>query len=617
MQAKEKPRGPAVSQALHADSRGVAAATTVSADASNPSSISSSALGISSAPVSSSLPPPMNPARPPPPPSETAPNPSTPSHSSISPADVTPVLDGTDTTKIRSDDTCEHEIGAANAAMDADASLMVNPLFIPREPSPERQTPSGDGSEVHPLGPMLLDPPSFCQTLMGIELDDSLTDDFHGTAGAVLEGPEIARSDLSVSPAVLAVPVDSQNPMSVAVEDIQTPLECSLDPQAAKSTHSEESLTPVDGPLGNSHTPVDISPDSQAPMIPQSGDLLTPTGGTLSDDEFPMDDCSGAFQSLMAPPAGLPQTPVIHSSDALHSPTHSTTVAQLTTLSPEMSTALDEALVVEEQMTQLPQSHSPEPTDRDHDSGRTLAESELESELQCTECLECTSDEQDLTQLSESEVESELQCTECVEWTPDEQDLTELSAESEPGHSVDEPSMTTSSPTQPSPVISDSLLPGDSSPPVAELPLLAQPSALNACTEPISTFTNLLDAPFEQSIYAIKQDPSHSISPSDPTQSKGWESANDVSTWSPSRLPDAQTAGVKGQLAHLTSWGGENIYLARDAGLVTAKRAGRRTPAEKALGLQMSGDSILAKWGQPSATVSCHVWPAAMPVACP
>ncbi|KAL0049349.1 hypothetical protein WJX82_000108 [Trebouxia sp. C0006] len=394
LQAKEKPRGPAVSQALHADSRGVAAATTVSADASNPSSISSSALGISSAPVSSSLPPPMNPARPPPPPSETAPTPSTPSHSSISPADVTPVLDGTDTTKIRSDDTCEHEIGAANAAMDADASLMVNPLFVPREPSPERQTPSGDGSEVHPLGPMLLGPPAVRQTLMGIELDNSLTNDFHGTAGTVLEGPEIARSDLSVSPAVLAVPVDSQNPMSVAVEDIQTPLECSLDPQAAKSTHSEESLTPVDGPLGDSHTPVDISPDSQAPMIPQSGDLLTLTGGTLSDDEFPMDDCSGAFQSLMAPPAGLPQTP-----------------------------------------------------------------------------------------------------------------------------------------------------------------------------------------------------------------SKGWESANDVSTWSPSRLPDARTAGVKGQLAHLTSWGGENIYLARGAGLVTAKRAGRRTPAEKALGLQMSGDSILAKWGQPSATV--------------
>ena len=90
----------------------------------------------------------------------------------------------------------------------------------------------------------------------------------------------------------------------------------------------------------------------------------------------------------------------------------------------------------------------------------------------------------------------------------------------------------------------------------------------------------------------------------------------EVYQWSPSSLPDAQTAGVKRQLARLTSWGGENIYLARDAGLVTAKRAGHRTPAEKALGLQMSGDSILAKWGQPHAPVSCPAWPAAVPVAC-
>ena len=151
-----------------------------------------------------------------------------------------------------------------------------------------------------------------------------------------------------------------------------------------------------------------------------------------------------------------------------------------------------------------------------------------------------------------------------------------------------------------SPVTSDSPLPG------AELPMLTQPSALNVCTEAIITPTNLLDAPSQQPMSAIKQDPSHSISPSDPTQSQRCKSANDVSTWLPSRLPDA----------HLTSWGGENIYLARDAGLVTAKRAGHRTPTEKALGLQMSGDSILAKWGQPRAPVSCLAWPAAVPVAC-
>ncbi len=176
--------------------------------------------------------------------------------------------------------------------------------------------------------------------------------------------------------------------------------------------------------------------------------------------------------------------------------------------------------------------------------------------------------------------------------------------------------MTTSSLTHASSVTSDSPPPGDSCPPVAELPMLTQPSALNACTEPLITHTNLLDAPSQQSISAIKQVSSHSISPSDPTQSKEWKSTNDVSTWSPSSLPDAHTAGVKRQLAHLTSWGGENIYLARDAGLVTARRAGHRTPAEKALGLQMSGDSILAKWGQPRAPVSCPAWPAAVPVAC-
>ena len=330
-----------------------------------------------------------------------------------------------------------HEIGAANGGMDADASLMVNPLFTPRAPSPEYQTPSGDGSEVHPLGTMLLDSPSVPQTLMGIKPDNPppLTDDLHGTAGTVLEGAHIPSIDPSVSPAIMAVPVDSQTPMKVAVEDIQTPLECSLDPQAAKSTHSEESLTPVDGPLGDSHTPVDISPDSQAPMIPQSGDLLTPAGGTLSDDELPMDDCSGASQSLMAPPAALLQAPVAHPTDALHTSTQSTALAELTSLSPEPTVALDEAFVVDEHMIQIPQRRSPESTSSDHDSGRMLAESELESELQCTECLEWIPDEQDLNQLSaESELESELQCTECIEWTPDEQDLTTLSAESEPGH---------------------------------------------------------------------------------------------------------------------------------------------------------------------------------------
>ncbi len=614
MQAKETSRGPATFQALHADTRGVAAATTVSADASSPSSIFSSALDSASAPVSSALPSSTNPAGPPPTSSETAPPPSASSHTSTSPADVFPLFDGTDTTKTRSDHTYEHEVGAANGGLNADACLGVNHLFTPREPSPESQTPSGDASEVDPAGPMLLDPTSVSQTLMGIQPDSSHTptDEPHGTAGTLLEGPEIASIDLSVSPAVLAVPVDSQTPMSVAVEDTQTP----LDPQAAKSTQAEESLTPVDGPLGELQTLMDISSDSQAPMITQSGDLLTPAGGTPSDVEFPMDDCSGAFQSLMAPPAALLQSPITHPSDALHTSTQSTALAELTSLSPEPTVALDDAFVVDEHMVQVPQSHPPELTDSDHDSARMLVESELESELQCTKCIEWTPDEQDLTQLSESELESELQCTECLEWTPDEQDLTRLSAESEPGDSVDEPSLTTSNLTQASPVTPDSPLPADSSPPGAELPMLTQPSALNACTEPIITPSNLLDAPSHQSISAIKQDSSHSISPSDPTHSKRWKSANDVSTWSPSSLPAAQTAGVQQQLAHLTAWGGENIYSATNAGLVTAKKAGHRTPAEKALGLQMSGDSILAKWGQPCATVSCRPWPAAVPVAC-
>jgi len=520
------------------------------------------------------------------------------------------VFDGTESTKISSDDTCVHEIGAANGALGADASLMVNPLFTPREPSPERQTPSGDGSEVHPDEPMLL-PPSARQTLMAIESDNAPTDAPHGTAGTALEDAHIPRMNPSVSSAVMGVPIDSQTPMDVAVEDIQAPMKCSLDPQAAKSTQAGESLTPVDGPLGDSQTLLDISPDSQAPTITQSGNLLTPAGGPLCNDEFPMDDCSGASHSLMAPPAALPQIPVTHPSDTFHTSTQSTTLAERTSLSPEPTVALDEALVLDEHMIQVPQRRSPEPTSSDHESARMLAESELESELQCTECLECTSDEQDLTQLSESAVEAELQCTECIEYTPDEQDLAESSAESELGHSVEEPSMTTSSLIHASSVTSDSPSPEDFSPPGAELPLLTQPSALNAGLEPIITFTNLLDAPSEQSISAIKQDSSHSISPSDPIQPQSWKSANDVSTWSPSSLPDAHTAGVKRQLTHLTSWGGENIYLARDAGLVAAKKAGHRTPAEKALGLQMCGDSILAKWGQPCAPVSCRAGPAA------
>ncbi len=588
MQAKETTRGLAASQASHADRHGIAAATTVSADASSPSSSSSSALDSSSAPVSSSLSPPTNPARPPPPPSETAPPPSAPSHRSTSPADVVPVPDGTKTTQDHSDHTCVHEIGAANGGLGADASLMVNPLFTPRGPSAECQNPSGDASEAHPHGPMLLDPPSVCQTLMGITPDNSHSPtEPHGTAGTLLEGPQIPRIDPSVSPAVMGVPVDSQTPTSVAVEDSQTPLECSLDPQVARSTQAGESLTPVDGHLGESQTLLDISPDSQAPVIAQSGDLLTPAGAPLCDVEFPMDDCSGASQSLMAVQAALLQASVTHPSDALHTSTKSTAVAELTTLSPKPSVALDEAFVVDEHMIQLPQCCSPEPTSSDHDSGRMLAESELQSELQGL-----------------------------IECTPDEQDLTELSAESEPGHSVDEPTRTTSSLTQASPVTSDSTPPAHSSSLGTELPMLTQPSALNACTEPIITPTDLLDAPSQQSISAIKQGPSLLISPSDPSQSQRWKSANDVSTWSPSSLPHAHTAGVKRQLAHLTSWGGENIYLARDAGLVTTKKAGHRTPAEKALGLQMSGDSILVKWGQPCAPVSCLAWPAAVPVAC-
>ncbi|DBA96583.1 TPA: hypothetical protein ACH3X1_015447 [Trebouxia sp. C0004] len=204
--------------------------------------------------------------------------------------------------------------------------------------------------------------------------------------------------------------------------------------------------------------------------------------------------------------------------------------------------------------------------------------------------------------LAESELQSELQgLTDC---TPDGQGLTEPSSEFEPGHSVDEPIMITSSLTHAATVTSDSPSSAHSSPPGAELPMLTQPAELNACTEPIITPTNLLDAPSQQSISAIKQDSSDSISPSDRTHSRRCKSANDVSTWLPSSLPDAHTAGIKRQLAHLTAWGGENIYLAREAGLVTAKKAGHRTPAEKALGLQKYGDSILAKWGQPHAPVS-------------
>jgi len=273
-----------------------------------------------------------------------------------------------------------HEIGAASGALGADASLMVNPLFNPRGPSAECQNPSGDASEAHPHGLMLLDPPSVCQTLMGFTPDKSHfpTDKPHGTAGTPLGGAHIPRIDPSVSPAVMGVPVDSQTPMSVAVEEFQAPLECSLDPQAARSTQAGESLTPVDRPLGDLHTPLDISPDSQGPMITQSRDLPTPAGGPLCDVEFPMDGCSGASQSLMAAHAALPQTHVTHPSDALHTSTKSTAVAQLTTLSPEMTIALDEAPVVDEQMTQLPQS---EPTSSDHESGRMLAESELQPEL--------------------------------------------------------------------------------------------------------------------------------------------------------------------------------------------------------------------------------------------
>ena len=586
MQATETTRGAAASEASNGDRRGVAAATAVSADASIPSSICSSALGTSSPPVTSSLSPPASSARPPPPPSEPPPPPSAPSHRPTSPANVVhvPDSDGTKTTQNHSDHTCVHEIGAAHGALDADACLMVNPLFTSRGPSPECQTPSGDASDAHPLGPMLLEPPSVCQTLMRITPDNShsATDEFCGTVGIPLEGAHIPRIDPSVSPAVMGVPVDSQTPMSAAVEDIQAPMECSLDPQAAKSIHSGESLTPVDGPLGDLQTLLDISPDSQALMITQSGDLLTPAGGPLCEVESPTNDCSGACQSLMAVQAALLQTPVTHPSDALHTSTHSTAAAQLTTLSLEMRIAVNEPPAQDEHMIQLPQRCSPEATSSDHDSARMLAESELESELQ-----------------------------DLIECSPDKQELTELSAESQPGYSVEEPTMTTSSLTQASPVTSDSPLPARSSPLGAELPMLTQPSALNSRTEPIITPTNL-DTPSEQSISA---DPSHSISPSDSTQSKGWRSANDVSTWSPSSLPDAHTAGVKRQLAHLTSWGGENIYLARDAGLVTAKKAGHRAPAEKALGLQMSGASILAKWGQLRAPVSCLALPAALPIA--
>lgn len=589
MQAKETTRGLAASQESHADRHGVAAATTVSADASIPISVSSSASNSCSAPVSSSLSPPTNPARPPPPPSETAPPPSAHSHTSTFSADVAPVPDGTDTTKTHSDHICVHETGGVHGASDAGACLMVNPLFIPRGPSSECRTPSGNASEAHTLDPMLLDPPSVYQTLMGITPDNShtLTDKPHGTTGTLLEGAQIPRIDPSVSPAVMGVHVDSQDPMSVALEDFQAPLECSLDPKAAKSTQAGESLTPVDSPLGNLQTPLDIYPDRQAPMITQSGDLLAPAGSPLCDVEFPTDACSGASQSLMAAPAGLSQDTVAHPSDAFHTSTHCTALAELATLGPETTVALDEAPVVDEHMIQLPHRHSPEPSNSERDSGRMVAGSELQSELQGL-----------------------------VDCAPDGQDLTELSAESEPGHSVDEPTMTTFSLTHASPVTSDSPPPAHSSPPGAELPTLTQPSALNAWTEPTITPTDLLDAPSQQSISAIKQTPSDSISPSDPTQSQRWKSANDVSTWSPSSLPDAHTAGIQRQLAHLTSWGGENIYLARDAGLVTAKKAGHRMPAEKAWGLQMSGDSILAKWGQPCAPVSCLAWPAAVPVAC-
>ncbi|KAL0032320.1 hypothetical protein WJX79_005200 [Trebouxia sp. C0005] len=418
LQAKETTRGPAASQASNTDRLGVAAAITVSTDAPIPSSVSVSALNSSSAPVSSSLSPSRNPAGPSPPPSETHPTPSALSHRSTSLADVVPVPDGTKIMQDHSDLTYVHEIGAANSALDADACLMINLLFTPRGPSPECRTPSGDAAEAHPLGPMLLHSSSVCQTLMGITPDNShtATDETHGMVGTPLEGAHIPRIDPSVCAAVMGVPVHSQATMSVAGEDFQNPLECSLDPQAAKSIQSGEFLTPVDGPLGDLQTFLDISPDSQASMITQSGNLPTPAGGPLCDVEFPMDDCSGASNSLMAAQTALPLTPVTHPS-ASHTSTHSTAVAELTTLSPEMTAALDEAPVV-------------------------------------------------------------------------------------------------------------------------------------------------------------------------------------------GSLPDAHTAGVNRQLKHLTSWGGDNIYLARDAALVTAEQAGHRMPTEKAMGLQMSRDSILAKWGQPCAPVS-------------
>ena len=587
MQAKETTRGPAASQASNTDRLGVAAAITVSTDAPIPSSVSVSALNSSSAPVSSSLSPSRNPAGPSPPPSETHPTPSALSHRSTSLADVVPVPDGTKIMQDHSDLTYVHEIGAANSALDADACLMINLLFTPRGPSPECRTPSGDAAEAHPLGPMLLHSSSVCQTLMGITPDNShtATDETHGMVGTPLEGAHIPRIDPSVCAAVMGVPVHSQATMSVAGEDFQNPLECSLDPQAAKSIQSGEFLTPVDGPLGDLQTFLDISPDSQASMITQSGNLPTPAGGPLCDVEFPMDDCSGASNSLMAAQTALPLTPVTHPS-ASHTSTHSTAVAELTTLSPEMTAALDEAPVVGEHMIQLPLRCSPESTSSDHDSSEMLAESELQPELQCV-----------------------------IECTPDGQDLTKLSFESEPGHSIDEPTMATSSLTQASPVTSDSAPPVPSSPPGAELSVLTQPSALNAGTQPIIT-PDLLHAPSQQSTSAIKEDTSLVIGPSDPTQSQRWKSANDVSTWLPGSLPDAHTAGVNRQLKHLTSWGGDNIYLARDAALVTAEQAGHRMPTEKAMGLQMSRDSILAKWGQPCAPVSCLAWPAAMPVAC-
>ncbi|DBA96584.1 TPA: hypothetical protein ACH3X1_015448 [Trebouxia sp. C0004] len=273
----------------------------------------------SSAPVGSSLSPCTNPARPPPPPCETAPPHMHPLSHPLFPADVVPVLDGSDTTRTLSDHTCVHEISAANSALGPDASLTVNPLFTPRGPSPE--CPSGDALEAHPVQPMLRDPPSVHQTLMGITPDNSqtLTDNPLGTRGTLLEGNQIPRIDPSVFPAAMDVPVDSQTPKRVALEAFQAPLQCSLDPQAARSTQAGECLTPVDSPWGGLANIFGHLSRQPGPMITQSGTLLTPAGGPLCNVEFPMDGCSGAPPELdggpcraLRPLSLTPQTPSTH-----------------------------------------------------------------------------------------------------------------------------------------------------------------------------------------------------------------------------------------------------------------------------------------------------------------